>query len=163
MGTAIYETYYRRYSLTGSPLSAHFSTELGLDPVIVYTYKPYGYFLCNPFLTELGRDPVTGNPVIEYLLYSKDHRRAGRTGRRVFKGIGPAAEHHQPLHIVAKTLHQEVEEVPGVALKKVDEGDELGQKPVQLRNPPDARTDSRYDGERCQGSHRPDDGRFHTI
>jgi hypothetical protein len=30
---------YSRYSISKSPLSAHFSTELGRDPVIVYTYK----------------------------------------------------------------------------------------------------------------------------
>jgi hypothetical protein len=60
----VVESGYSRYSITGSPLSAHFSTESGRDPVILYTYKLYGYFLCNPFLTELGRDPV-----IEYLLY----------------------------------------------------------------------------------------------
>jgi hypothetical protein len=29
----------------------------------------YGHFLCNPFLTELGRDRVIGDRVIENLLY----------------------------------------------------------------------------------------------
>jgi hypothetical protein len=40
----LFQTLYSRYSITGSPLSVHFSTELGRGPLLVCTYKSYGYF-----------------------------------------------------------------------------------------------------------------------
>jgi hypothetical protein len=66
----------------------------------MYTYKSHGYILCNPFLTELGQDPVTGDPVSTYCSGCKHIQLAassfcnGDTQRWILrpKGISEQAE-----------------------------------------------------------------------